>query len=401
MNRRARGRRGTDAGGRTPGIDTLAVHASDRPDRTAGAVVAPIFQTSTFRYPAAYSEAGKAGLHHYTRLANPTLAQAAGAIARLEGGQEGRVFASGMGALSAAILGRLRAGDEVVALEDLYGNTVTLLSRELPRWGIHVRWVPGEESAEVERFVGERTRLLVLESPTNPTLRVHDIERWARAARSVGARLLVDNTFATPVNQRPLTLGAGMVMHSATKYLGGHSDILAGALVSPDGSLSELDAFSATLGATLDPLAAFLLVRGLKTLPLRVRRQNENARALVKEFSGHPKVREILYPGLHSREEELLARRQMTGRGGMVSIVLRGGLPAARRFLSGLKVVTVASSLGGVESLVSLPLLSSHRQMSRAERLRRGIDDGLARLSVGIEDASDLIADLRSALRGV
>jgi cystathionine beta-lyase/cystathionine gamma-synthase len=322
-------------------------------------------------------------------------------VSALEGGQEGRVYSSGMAALSAAVLGHLRQGDEVVAPEDLYGNTLTLLKEELPRWGITVRLVPPGGTAPVERYVSERTRLLLVESPTNPTLRVHDLRAWARAAGRANAWLLVDNTFATPLNQRPLGLGAQVVMHSATKYLGGHSDLLAGALVSGRGLLSGLDRFSGTLGGTLDPLAGFLLLRGMKTLPLRVARHNENARAVVEELEGHPKIASICYPGRNSDEEERICRRQMRGRGGMVSLVLRGGLKEARRFLRGLSLFQVASSLGGVESLVSLPLETSHRAMSREERARIGIADSMARLSLGIEDAADLVADLQTALRMV
>ncbi len=383
------------------GPGTLSVHAGDSPDLNAGAVVGPIYQTSTFRFPAPFSEAGAGQTHLYTRLKNPTLTQAGAAVSALEGGEEGRVFSSGMAALSAVVLGRLHQGDEVVAPEDLYGNTVTLLKQELPRWGVRVRFVPASQSSEVSEHVTERTRLLLVESPTNPTLRVVDLAAWAKAARAAGAWLVVDNTFATPVNQRPLGLGAHVVMHSATKYLGGHSDLLAGALASGPGLLGELDAFAATLGGTLDPLAGFLLLRGMKTLSLRVARHNENARAVVEELQGHPKVSAIGYPGRASSEEERICRRQMKGRGGMVSLVLKGGLPEARRFLRGLSLFQVASSLGGVESLVSLPLETSHRAMSRRERERRGIADSMARLSLGIEDAADLVADLKAALRSV
>ncbi len=380
------------------GPGTLAVHAGDSPDLNAGAVVGPIYQTSTFRFPSAFSEAGAGRTHLYTRVANPTLTQAGAVVSSLEGGKEGRVFSSGMAALSAVVLGRLRQGDEVVAPEDLYGNTVTLLKQELPRWGIRVRFVPGARSSEVGEYVTERTRLLLVESPTTPTLRVYDLAAWARAAEAAGAWLVVDNTFATPVNQRPLGLGAHVVMHSATKYLGGHSDLLAGALVSGPGRLTELDAFAATLGGTLDPLAGFLLLRGMKTLSLRMARHNENARAVVEELQGHPKVTAICYPGRASAEEEKICRRQMKGRGGMISLVLRGGLSEARRFLRGLSLFQVAGSLGGVESLVSLPLETSHRALSREERERRGIADSMARLSLGIEDAADLVADLKTAL---
>ncbi len=383
------------------GPGTVAVHAGDRPDRNAGAVVAPIYQTSTFRFPAAFSEAGARRTHLYTRVANPTLTQAGSVVSALEGGKEGRVFASGMAALSTVLLGHLNRGDEVLAPEDLYGNTVTLLKQELPRWGIAVRFVPAARGSQVGEYLSDRTRLLLVESPTNPTLHVYDLRAWARAAERAHAWLVVDNTFSTPVNQQPLRWGAQVVMHSATKYLGGHSDLLAGALVSGPGLLTGLDPFAATLGGTLDPIAGFLLLRGMKTLPLRMARHNENARAVVEELEGHPKVMRICYPGRASAEEERICRRQMRGRGGMVSLVLRGGLGGARRFLQGLSLFQVASSLGGVESLVSLPLETSHRAMSSEERERRGIADSMARLSLGIEDAADLVADLKGALSRV
>jgi cystathionine gamma-synthase len=237
-----------------------------------------------------------------------------------------------------------------------------------------------------------------MESPTNPTLRVHDIGLWAKAAKSVGAMLMVDNTFATPINQKPLTLGATLVAHSATKYLSGHSDIVAGAIVGPEKHIVSIDCMSAILGGVLDPVAAFLLARGMKTLVLRVNRHNENGRAMAEELSRHHLVEQVYYPGSHSKEEDRLASFQMCGRGGMVTIVVKGGVKAAHKFMHGLKLFHQATSLGSVESLVCLPLETSHHQLSPEERARRGIVDGMVRLSLGIEDASDLIADVNSAL---
>lgn len=365
-------------------------------------MIPPIYQTSTYHYPEAYSEARNGGrVHLYSRVDNPTQTQASEVIRRLEGAAAGRVFSSGMAALSAALLGLLKQGEEVVASEELYGNTVTLLRDEFPRFGFQVRWVPSERSSHVEEFLSPRTRLLVLETPTNPTLRVHDIARWAKAAHGVGAHLLVDNTFASPVNQNPIAQGADLVMHSATKSLGGHSDLIAGALAGPTSLLERLDPFAHTLGAALDPLAAFLLIRGIKTLPLRVRRQNENGRAVAEQLSEDPKVEQVLVPGSGSPEEEAICGRQMRGRTGMVSIVVRGGRPGAHRFMAGLRLVHPASSLGGVESLASMPVETSHRSLSPEELARRGISEGMVRLSLGIEDPSDLVADLTQALRGV
>lgn len=383
-------------------FDTVAVHGANQPDLNAGSIIPPVYQTATYHYPAAFSEARAPGkVHLYTRVDNPNHTQAAEVVRRLEGAEAGLVFASGMAALSAAILGHLRQGDEILALEDLYGNTGTLLRDELPRFGISVRWVPSSQSSEVEKFLSPRSKLLLVESPTNPTLRVHDLAHWAEAAHGGGALLLVDNTFASPVNQLPISLGADLVMHSATKSLGGHSDLVAGVLVGRSDLLTRLHPFAYTLGATLDPWAAFLLIRGIKTLPLRVQRQNANARAVIDEMRRHPKVEQVCYPGSASADEERLAARQMSGRTGMVSIVVQGGREGARRFMGALRLVHPASSLGGVESLASMPVDTSHRQFSVQELARRGIGEGMVRLSLGVEDAADLVSDLRQALEKV
>jgi cystathionine beta-lyase/cystathionine gamma-synthase len=382
--------------------DTVAVHAGGAPDLNAGSVTPPIYQTSTYHYPSEYSEAREHGkVHLYARIDNPNQTQAAEVIRRLEGAEAGRVYASGMAALSAATLGLLKQGDEIVALEDLYGNTVTLLRDELSRFGISTRWVPSSKSAEVASFLSPRTKLLLVESPTNPTLRVHDLAQWARAAHSVKAHLLVDNTFASPVNQNPIELGADLVMHSATKSLAGHSDIIAGALVGRKDLIDRLFVLSYTLGGILDPFAAFLLVRGIKTLPLRVRRQNETGAAIAQEMARHPKVEKVHYPGNASAEDEAIAARQMRGRTGMVSLVVQGGRAGARRFMGGISLIHPASSLGGVESLASMPAETSHRQFSKEELARMGIGEGMVRLSFGVEDPADLLADLRQALARV
>lgn len=378
------------------------MHAGGAPDLNAGAVTPPIYQTSTYHYPAAYSEAAEKGkVHLYARIDNPNQTQAAEVVRRLEGAEAGRVYGSGMAALSAATLGLLSAGDEVVALDDLYGNTVTLLKNELTRFGIGVRWVPPERADDVASFLTPKTKLLLVESPTNPTLRVYDLTRWAKAARDSHALLLVDNTFASPVNQNPIALGADLVVHSATKSLGGHSDIIAGALAGSKALLDRLEVFSYTLGAPLDPFAAFLLVRGMKTLPLRVRRQNDTAEAIVEEMLRHPKVEKVHYPGSASPAEEAVAARQMRGRTGMVSIVVKDGREGARRFMGGIALIHPASSLGGVESLASMPVDTSHRQFSPEELAKRGIGMGMVRLSFGVEDPADLLADLRGALARV
>jgi cystathionine beta-lyase/cystathionine gamma-synthase len=380
------------------GPSTRLVHGARRPEYNAGAVVPPIYQTSTFHWPADRSEsADRGGAYLYTRNLNPSFEVPAELVRQLEGGEAARLFASGMGAISATLLSLLKAGDELVALEGLYGGTTDLITDLLPRFGVRVRQVSRAEAREPETVFGESTRLAILESPTNPTLTVHDLARWAHASDRVGAVLLVDNTFATPVNQNPIALGADLVVHSATKYLGGHSDLSAGVLVGPESLVGRVDP-RGYLGATPDPFAAYLLGRGLKTLAVRVARHNENGRRVTEAVRDHPAVARLHYPGWASAEEESVAARQMRGRGGMVSISLKGGAPATEQFLSHLRFVHVASSFGGVESLVSVPRMTSHRHLSAAERASRGIDDGLVRLSLGIEDPDDLVRDVTEAL---
>ena len=384
------------------GVSTTLIHGARRPDRNAGAITPPIYQTSTYHFPEAFSDAGPGGkVYQYTRDANPTHEVAAELVRRLERAEGARVFASGMGAISSTLLTFLSAGDEVVAMEDLYGGTIELLTELLPRLGVQVRWVGHAEAAEPERAVGSATRLVVLESPTNPLLRVVDLARWAEAADRVGAISVVDNTFATPVNTRPLELGIDLAVHSGTKYFGGHADLMAGAVAGPETLLRRIDNTHRVIGSVLDPFAAFLLTRGLRTLALRMARHNDNGRVVAEAVRGHRNVRQVCYPGAASAAEEEIAARQMGGRGGMVSIEVRGGLGGAERFLHRLQLIQVAPSLGGVESLASLPVLTSHRHLTPAAREARGIGDGLVRLSLGIEDPDDLVRDVRQALDGL
>ncbi len=380
------------------GPTTRLMHGARRPEYNAGALVTPIYQTTTYHFPREFSEsADKGGTYLYSRLANPTVEAPTEILRQLEGGEAARLFASGMGAFSSLLLSLLRAGDEVVALDVLYGGTLDLLTDVLPRFGVRVRFVGESEAREPERLLSERTRLVWLESPTNPLLSVHDISRWAKAADAVGAVLVVDNTFATPINQNPLALGADLAVHSATKYLGGHHDLLGGAIVGPDDLLSRIDS-KGNLGAAPDPFAAFLLGRSLKTLALRVARHNENGRRVAEALSEHPAVNHVYYPGRASSLEEEIAARQMRGRGGMLTLSLRGGVTAAESFVRKLRFVHSAASLGGVESLASVPALTSHRHLSAAERDARGIDSGLVRLSLGIEETDDLVRDLTESL---
>ena len=383
------------------GVSTRLVHSGRRPDYNAGAVVPPIYQSATFHWPPDRSEsADRAEAYLYTRLRNPTLEVPAEVLCQLEGGEAAHLFASGMGAIASTVLSLVGPGDEVVALEGLYGGTTDLVTDLLPRYGVRVRQVPERAAREPESALPPRARLAIVESPTNPLLHIHDLARWAEAAHRAGALLLVDNTFATPVNQSPLRLGADLVVHSATKYLGGHSDLVAGAVVGPAKLISEIDP-KGYLGAAADPFAGFLLLRGLRTLALRMARHNENALAVATAVRHHPEVARVHYPGWAGPEEEEIARRQMRGRSGMLSLSLRGGSSAAERFLDHLRFVHVAASLGGVESLASVPRKTSHRHLSDSELADRGIDEGLVRLSFGIEDTADLVRDVTEALNAL
>jgi cystathionine gamma-synthase len=379
-------------------LATRLVHGGQLPDLNAGAVVPPVYQTTTYRYPAPFSEAREHGdVHIYSREANPTIEGPAELLRQLEGAEAARLFASGMGAISATLLSLVRSGDTVVAPDGVYGGTTDLLRSYLPRFGVRVTLLDPSAARAPERAVPNPTRLAFLETPSNPTLRVHDLRRWADAVHAAGGLLVVDNTFASPINQRPIGLGADVVVHSATKYLGGHSDVLAGAVVGRTEHLDSIDP-AHHLGAPLDPFAAFLLHRSLRTLALRVERQNRTASEIVRALDGDPAIERIHYPGRFDVEEEAIASRQMCGRGGMLALSLRGRAPAASRFLDALRIVQVASSLGGVESLVSVPRETSHRPYSDRERADLGIDDGLVRLSIGIEEPNDLLRDLREAL---
>ncbi len=380
------------------GVSTRLVHGAQRPDYNAGAVVPPVYRSTTFHFPSGFSEVtDRESLYEYTRLANPTTEVPAELLRDLEGGESARLFASGMGAFTSLLLSLVRTGDEVVALDMIYGGTMGVLADLLPRFGVTVRFVNERDAREPEKLLSEKTRLAVIESPTNPLLTVHDIARWAKAADAVGCLLAVDNTFATPINQNPLALGADVVYHSATKYLGGHSDLTAGAVVGPQDLLSRIDP-RGDYGSVLDPFAAYLLGRSMKTLALRMARHNENGRRVSEALANHPRVREVRYPGRASAEEEEIASRQMRGRGGMVSVAIEGGAAAAEQFLHHLRFVHVASSLGGVDSLASVPGLTSHRHLPPKELERRGIDPGLIRFSFGIEDPDDLVRDLTEAL---
>jgi cystathionine beta-lyase/cystathionine gamma-synthase len=370
-----------------------------------GPLTTPIVQSSTFAFASSaemrrYLE-GDEELFLYTRYENPTLRELEESLAALEEGEAGLVFASGMAAVTTAILSLVKAGDEVLASASLYGGTTRFVRDVLPSLGVAGQLIPPSRLTNLEGLAGPRSRVLMIESPTNPSLDVLDIGAVASAAHDRGLALIVDNTFATPCLQRPLAQGADIVMHSLTKALGGHTDIIGGALVGSRARIESARSLLKVLGGCLDPHAAFLVLRGLKTLHLRVQRQCENALALARRLEGHPKLSRVRYPGLPSHPAHEVARRQMSAFGGMVSIVLKGGLPAAECFYDHLQLVTRAASLGGVESLVSLPVHTSHHGYSDEQLRAAGVDPGSARISLGIEDAEDIIADIEQALAAV
>ncbi|MCJ2555554.1 MAG: PLP-dependent aspartate aminotransferase family protein [Candidatus Thermoplasmatota archaeon] len=375
------------------GNSTVCVHAGERKDAT-GSLVTPIYQTSTFYYPEWQKE------YVYTRLSNPTIEAAESKLAALEGGDGCLVFSSGMAAITATLLSVLEKGDHLVSIPDLYGGTRVLLDKELPRHGIGVSLVDCEDSSAIENALTQETRAILIETPTNPLLRVLDMKKIAEVAHRNSAILVVDNTFATPINQRPLELGADVVVHSASKYLNGHSDVVAGFAVSSEEWIESIEQRRRLFGGSTDPLAAFLIARGMKTLDLRMRVHNENGMAVADALEDMKQVGKVHYPGLRSFGQHALAKRQMAGFGGMVSFEVGRAAKDARQVSRRFDLVKLASSLGGVESLASLPLETSHKYISAKERRESGIPDNLIRLSIGIENSEDIIEDLERAISG-
>jgi cystathionine gamma-lyase len=375
---------------RKPRFETLAIHAGQPPDPRTGAVMTPIVLSSTF----AQEGPGKHKGYEYSRSGNPTRDALEGCYAALEGARHGFAFASGLAATD-AVLHLLEAGDHVLASDDVYGGTFRILDKVYRRHGIGFDQVDMTDLGAVERALTPATRLVWIESPTNPLLKIADIAAVSRMARARGAIAVVDNTFATPFFQRPLDLGADLAVHSATKYLNGHSDVVGGAAMTNDDALAERLRFvQNAAGGVPSPMDCYLVLRGLKTLPVRMARHAENGLRIARWLEGHPQVERVLHPGLASHPQHELARRQMSGFGGMVTFFIRGGLPAARAFLEAVRVFACAESLGGVESLIEHPAIMTHASIPAAQRASLGIADGLIRVSVGLEHPDDLVADL-------
>ncbi|MCE7939771.1 cystathionine gamma-synthase [bacterium] len=377
-----------------PGFATRAIHAGQDPDPATGAVTVPIYQTSTF----VQTEVGVHRGYEYARTGNPTRTAYETAVAALEGGAWGLAFASGMGATS-TVLYLLSAGDHVVAADDLYGGTFRLFDTVLRRYGIAFSYVDMSDPARVEAALRPDTRLVWIESPTNPLLKIVDIAAVAERAHAAGARVAVDNTFASPYLQQPLDLGADLVVHSATKYLGGHSDVVGGVVVGRDADLGErLRFLQNAAGIVPGPFDSWLVLRGLKTLALRMRQHAANGLAVAEWLADHPRVERVLYPGLPDHPNHAVAARQMPhGFGGMVSFTVRGGEAVARAVVARTRIFALAESLGGVESLIELPAAMTHASVAGSAL---AVPPALVRLSVGIEDVADLVADLDQALGG-
>ncbi|MGD1170381.1 cystathionine gamma-synthase [Mycobacterium seoulense] len=382
-----------DRKGHFTGLATKAIHAGYRPDPATGAVNAPIYASSTF---AQDGVGALRGGFEYARTGNPTRAALEASLAAVEGGGYGRAFGSGMAATDCALRAMLRPGDHVIIPNDAYGGTFRLIDKVFTQWGVRYTPVALSDVDAVRAAMTPHTRLIWVETPTNPLLSIADIAALAELAKQSSVKVLVDNTFASPALQQPLTLGADVVLHSTTKYIGGHSDVVGGALITDDAALDEAFAFLQNgAGAVPGPFDAYLTMRGLKTLVLRMQRHSENASAVAEFLDGHQAVSTVLYPGLPGHPGHEIAARQMHGFGGMVSVRMRGGRQAARDLCARTEVFILAESLGGVESLIEHPSAMTHASTAGSQL---EVPDDLVRLSVGIEDVADLLADLDQAL---
>jgi cystathionine beta-lyase/cystathionine gamma-synthase len=382
--------------------ETAAVHGGADLEKKNGPVGTPIYQTSTFEVTDNDEQQRVTTTdRYYTRWGNPTITVAEQAVAAIEDVEAALAFASGMGAITTTILALLKAGDHIVAQREIYGGVMKFFSEWLPRVGIETTFVDTDDYGQHERAMRANTRMLYLESPTNPSLRVVDLKKAGVLARQHKLISMIDSTFATPINQHPAEYGIDLVMHSGTKYLGGHADLTCGVVCGRQELMDQIWETRTTLGNCMDPHAAWMLIRGMKTLAVRVARQNENALRVAEFLGQHGKVRRVHYPFLKSHPQYAIAREQMSGGGGMVTFEVEGTGEDARRVSEAMRLFTLATSLGGVESLVSIPVLTSHAMISAEQRAQMGVNEQMVRLSVGIENGDDLIADLERALEAV
>ncbi len=389
-----------------PGDSTKSVHEAEPFDERTGSLTTPIYETSTFGFakaadvPVAVAGFGEKG-YTYSRWENPTVVTLEKKLAAFEHGGVGAAFSSGMAAISTAVFAFIKKGTHVLGIKDLYGGTYALLHDILPELGFGTTLVESSDFNALEGGMKKSTGIVYIESPTNPTLKLVDIQKAAKLAHSNGAVLMVDNTFASPINQNPLDFGADVVLHSMTKYINGHADLIAGAAIADKANSHKIKMMRRDFGGTLDPIPAWLILRGMKTMAIRVRQQNATAMALAEFLSTHRKVTAVNYPGLKTHPQHQLAKKQMKGFGGMLSFEIRGTTRDAMRFTESVKTATLAASLGGVETLVSQPYNMTHAQMSAKERAETGIPETLVRVSIGIEDVEDLLGDFKQALAAV
>lgn len=377
---------------------TKAIHVGQDPDPVTGAVIAPIYQTTTFAQEAPGVHKG----YDYSRSGNPTRTVLEKVLASLENGAHGYTFASGLGALTTLVMALFKPGDHIVVGDDVYGGTFRFLDKVMKKFGVAADYVDMTDVENIRRAIRPETKMIMLETPTNPLLKLTDLAAAAKIAQEKNIITVVDNTFASPYLQKPLDLGADIVLHSTTKYIGGHSDVVGGALILKDDRFAkEIGFHQNALGATPDPLASWLTLRGLKTLGLRMEAHTKNATALAQFLEAHPKVEKVIYPGLKSHPQYELAQKQMSGAGGMIAVRLKGGEAEARAFLKALRYFRLAESLGGIESLIEIPSLMTHGSIPPEARAKLGITDSLIRISVGIEDVEDLKGDLISALGAI
>ena len=375
-------------------FETRAIHEGQKPDTLTGAVINPVYQTSTYKQDAI----GKNKGYEYSRTGNPTRQSLETAISSLEEGKYGIAFASGVAATT-AIFSLFKQGDYIIAADDIYGGTYRLLEKVFKKWGISVTYASADNEDSFKSKIRKNTKLIWIETPTNPLLKILDIKKIVSMVQNRKIYIAVDNTFASPYFQKPLKYGSDMVVHSTTKYIAGHSDIIGGAIVTNNATLYEqLKFYQNTIGAVPGPWDCWLTLRGIKTLAIRMREHEKNALYLASYLSTHSKIGKIYYPGLDNYEKYGLAKKQMSGFGGMISFRLKGGYTLVERFISKLKLFILAESLGGVESLICHPASMTHQSIPREERIKRGINDNLLRLSVGIENKLDLKSDLKDAL---
>lgn len=376
------------------GFDTRAIHAGQEPDPTHGAIMTPIVMATTY----VQSSPGVFNGYDYSRAGNPTRTAYENCIANLESGKHGFAFASGCAAATTA-LHLLKAGDHVIASDDMYGGTFRLMDKVIRHNGIEFSYVDLTDVENFKKAIKPNTKMVWIETPTNPTMKLVDIKATAAAAKAKGIWSIVDNTFMSPYFQRPLELGADIVLHSTTKYVGGHSDIIGGALVVNDAGIAErLGFLLKSIGAIASPMDSYLAMRSLKTLPLRMRQHDTSAREIAKFLEKHPKVARVSYPGLESHPQHKLAKEQMHGFGGMMTMDLKGTIKEARAFLENVRVFALAESLGGVESLIEHPAIMTHASIPPEQRKALGINDSMVRLSIGVENVEDLLRDLSQAL---